>query len=252
MATITNREDFKAKCLRRLGDGAIQINITDDQAEDCIDDALKMFHDFHFDGTELQFYKYVLTQPDIDNKYITLPEEIIGATRVFPLGGISQSSASDILFNVQYHLVADLLYNLNGVAPSGLPNYYMTMQHLTLIQELLVGQQPIRYNRHVNKLYIDMDWRKVHVGTNVLVEVYQILDPEVYTDVWEDRWLQNYTRALMAEQWASNLIKFPDMQLPGGVRVDVAGMMNRAVDMKDKLEIELKETYSAPPLDFMA
>jgi hypothetical protein len=56
----------------------------------------------------------------------------------------------------------------------------------------------------------------------------------------------------MAEQWASNLIKFPDMQLPGGQRINVEGMMSRALDMKEKLELELKESYTAPPLDFMA
>jgi hypothetical protein len=249
---VTNRTEFKAKILRRLGDGAIQINVTDQQSEDCIDDALKMYHDFHYDGTETQYYKYEITQTDIDNKYITLPEDIIGATRIFPIGGFTGSAAGDILFNVQYHMVADLLYNLNGVQPGGLTNYFMTMQHLTLIQEMLVGQQPIRYNRHNNKLYVDMDWRKVHVGQWMFVEVFQIVDPEVNADVWEDRWLQNFTRALIAEQWASNLIKFPDMQLPGGQRINVEGMMQRALDMKEKLEDELKDSYTMPPLDFMA
>lgn len=252
MATITSREEFKAKILRRLGDGAIQINITDDQAEDCIDDALKMYHDFHYDGTQLMYFKYTVTQEDIDNKYITLPEEIIGATRVFPIGGLTGGSSSDILFNTEYHLIADILYNLNNMAPSGLTNYFMTMQHLTLIQEMIVGQQPIRYNRNVNRLYIDMDWRKVIPGRFLLVEVYQILDPEEFTDVWEDRWLQNYTRALFAEQWGSNLIKFPNIALPGGVTVNAEGILQRALEMKDKLEQELKDSYTMPPMDFMA
>lgn len=252
MATITTRAEFKAKCLRRLGDGAIQINITDDQAEDCIDDALKLYHDYHYDGTELNYYKYEITQQDIDNKYITLPPEIIGATRVFPLGGLTPSSSSDILFNVQYHLVADLLYNLNSVAPSGLTNYQMTMQHLTLIQELIVGRQPIRYNRNVNKLYIDMDWKKVSPGRFLLVEVFQLVDPEEYTDTWNDRWLQNYARALMMEQWGSNLVKFPNVQLPGGVSVNAEGILQRALEMKEKLEQELRDNYTMPPLDMMA
>jgi hypothetical protein len=198
------------------------------------------------------YFKYEIQQEDIDNKYITLPEYIIGATRIFPLGGLSASGSSDILFNTEYHLIADILYNLNNMAPAGLTQYFMTMQHLTLIQEMIVGQQPIRYNRHVNRLYVDMDWRKVAPGRFFLVEVFQVVDPEEFTDVWEDRWLQNYTRALMAEQWASNLIKFPDMQLPGGQRINVEGMMSRALDMKEKLELELKESYTAPPLDFMA
>lgn len=252
MAIITSRAEFKAKCLRRLGDGVIQVNISDDQAEDCIDDAMKMYYDFHYDGTELQYYKYVLTSTDITNKYITLPANITGATRIFPIGGISGAGSSDILFNVQYHLIADQLYNLNmGAGPSSLVPYYMTMQHLTLIQELLVGQQPVRYNRNVNRLYIDMDWRKVLPGVFLMVEVYQIVDPVANPTMWNDRWLQFYTRALMMEQWGTNLIKFPNIALPGGVNVNGSEILDRGLEKKKELEEELRNSYSAPPLDMI-
>ena len=68
----------------------------------------------------------------------------------------------------------------------------MAMQNIQFIEELLVGKQPIRYNRHVNRLHIDMDWARVNVGDYIVAECYQIVDPDVYTNVWKDRWLQNY------------------------------------------------------------
>ena len=45
MATITNRQDFKDYCLRRLGAPVIEINIDDDQVEDRIDDAIQYWQD---------------------------------------------------------------------------------------------------------------------------------------------------------------------------------------------------------------
>jgi hypothetical protein len=117
---------------------------------------------------------------------------------------------------------------------------------------MLVGRQPIRYNRNVNKLYIDMDWRKIAPGAIILVRVYQIVDPEENPDVWNDRWLQQYSTALFAEQWGRNLIKFPNVALPGGVTVNADVILSNAIEMRDKLETELKESYSNPPMDFLA
>ena len=56
MATITNRQDFKTYCLRRLGFPVIDINVDDDQVEDRIDDALLYWQDYHFDGLQKFYY----------------------------------------------------------------------------------------------------------------------------------------------------------------------------------------------------
>ena len=36
-------------------------------------------------------------------------------------------------------------------------NYYMSMSHLEFLQEMLVGKPMVRYNKHVNRLYLDTD-----------------------------------------------------------------------------------------------
>ena len=85
MAHPSTREQFKTYCLRKLGFPVIEINIDDDQVDDRIDEALKYYWDYHYDGTEKMYYKYKLTAEDITNKYITLPENIIGAVSIFPV-----------------------------------------------------------------------------------------------------------------------------------------------------------------------
>jgi len=129
--------------------------------------------------------------------------------------------------------------------------YYMAMQQLGIIAEILVGKQPIRYNRHMNKLYIDMDWNKIQDGEYLLFEVYQIVDPTEYTNVWKDQWLMRYTTALIKRQWGSNLTKFTGMVLPGGVQFNGEKIYNDSSQEINTLEKEMILYYSLPVSDMV-
>lgn len=246
MAVPTTRAQFKEYCLRKLGKPVIEINVDDDQIEDRIDESLKYYYDYHFDGSEKIYYKHQVTDQDKANKYITLPENIIGAVRVFPVGDPSMSTSD--MFNIRYQIALNDLYTLTSVS---MVPYFMVMQHLALIQELLVGQQPIRYNRHTNKLYLDMDWDKYSTGEYILVEAYEVINPETYSDAWGDRWLQEYCTAKIKYQWGSNLTKFTGLQLPGGVQFNGEKIMDDAQTKIEKLEDEMINSYSLPVSDMI-
>ena len=85
MAVPTSRSTFKEFCLRKLGKPVIEINVDDDQVEDRIDESLRYYWDYHFDGAERLYYKHLITSTDIANKYITLPQNIIGAVKIFEM-----------------------------------------------------------------------------------------------------------------------------------------------------------------------
>jgi len=246
MAVPTTRATFKAYCLRKLGAPVIEINVDDDQVEDRIDEALKYYWDYHFDGTERVYYKHQVTETDITNKYITLPENIIGAVSIFNVG--DPSIRSDDLFNIRYQIALNDLYTLTSVS---MVPYYMAMEHLSMLTEMLVGKQPIRFNRHTDRLYVDMDWNTFNAGEFLLVEAYQVVDPETYTDAYGDRWLQNYATELIKRQWGANLTKFTGMQLPGGVSFNGEKILDDATAAIAKMEEEMISSYSLPILDMI-
>ena len=246
MAVPTTRAEFKEYCLRKLGKPVIEINVDDDQVEDRIDEAIRYYWDYHFDGTEKVYYKHEIDSADIENRYITLPENIIGAVRVFPIG--DPSIRSDDMFNIRYQIALNDLYTLTSY--SMLP-YYMAMQHLSLISEFLVGQQPIRYSRHRNRLYVDTKWENYNIGDFMLIEAYEVLDPATFSDMWADRWLQNYTTAKIKYQWGSNLTKFTGMQLPGGVQFNGDKILDDAEKEIAKMEDEMISSYSLPVADMI-
>jgi len=245
MAVPTTRDQFKAYCLRRLGAPVIEINVDDDQVEDRVDDALRYYWDYHFDGTEKIYYKHLVTNTDITNKYITVPDNIIGAVNLFNIA--DPSIRSDDLFNIRYQIALNDLYTLTSVS---MVPYYMVMEHLSLISEMLVGKQLLRFNRHMNRLYIDMDWNSLS-NEYLLVEAYQIIDPTEYVDVWKDQWLMRYATALIKRQWGSNLTKFTGMQLPGGLTFNGEKIYNDAVAEITDLEDKMISSYSLPVMDLV-
>ena len=245
MANPTTREEFKENCLRRLGKPVIEINVDDDQVDDRINEALSYYWDYHFDGSEKTYYKYTVTQTDKTNKYITMPENIIGVVKIFDLGS---ALGINNLFNIRYQIALNDLYTLTSVS---MVPYYMAMQHVQFLEQLLVGQQPLRYNRHINKLYLDMDWDRVDVGQYIIVEAYQVVDPDVYTDVWKDRWLLRYAACLIKQQWGTNLKKFEGMKMPGGLIFNGQTIYNEATQERAELEKEMVYSYSLPVTDMI-
>jgi hypothetical protein len=241
-----SREEFKDFCLRRLGAPLLEINVHDDQVEDCIEIALQYYHDYHYDGTQKTYLAHQVTQTDIDNKYLSIPEAIIGVINIFDIG---DSYSTNNLFNLRYQISLNDLYSFNTgpFAP-----YYMTFQNVALAEELFVGKQSLRFNRHTNKLYIDMDWEgKVEVGEYIIVEGYQLLDPDTYTDVYNDRWLKQYSTALIKKQWGENLKKFEGLQMPGAVTFNGQKIWDEALEEITKLEEEMISSYSLPVTDML-
>ena len=242
---ITSRDQFKEYCLRRLGKPVIEINVDDDQINDRIDEALKFYWDYHFDGSEKTFYKYQITQTDIQNKWIPVPQNVLGVVRIFPIGDYL---ATNNIFNIRYQIALNDLYTLTY---QSMVPYYMAFQQLQLLEQLLVGEQQIRFNRHMDRLYIDTDWTKLTVGNYIVAEAYMVVDPDVYSDVWNDRWLQRYASALIKRQWGTNLTKFTGMTLPGGVQFNGEKILNDAEAEIEKYEQEMIISYSLPVTDMI-
>ena len=244
MAVPNSRESFKQYCLRKLGAPVIEINVDDDQVEDRIDEAIRYYWDYHFDGADKIYYKHKVTQDDIDNRYITMPDNVLGVVNLFPIG---QALNTNNLFNIRYQIALNDLYTLTSVS---MVPYYMALTHVQFLEQMLVGQQPFRYNRMVNKMYIDMDWNIINIDDHLLVEAYQVVDPAVYPKAYGERLLQNYATALIKEQWGSNLKKYEGMELPGGLKFNGQKIFDEGKQERQEIEKIIYDS-SLPATDYI-
>ena len=127
-------------------------------------------------------------------------------------------------------------------------NYDIVLRQLDFLDHILVGEKPLRFNQHDNRLYIDMDWENdLQVGEYVVIEAYRKLDPDTYTDVYNDIWLKRYTTQLIKRQWGANLSKFNGVAMIGGVTLNGQQIYTEALQDIEKLETEIRTSFELNP-----
>ena len=255
MPTINNRQEFKDYCLRRLGAPVIDINMDDDQVEDRIDDAIQYWQDYHFDGNQKFYWIHSVTETDITNKYLdasgVLDEsnnsiQIIGISRIFP---VTDSQANVNMFDLRYQLRLNELYDFTSAS---YVNYVLTQQHLRSLELMFTGSVPIRWNRVTQRLHIEWAWgeQEAPAGTIVVAEAYGAINPDVYPNMWQDRFLKLYATALIKRNWGENMKKFGGIQLPGGITLNGKEVFDEAVEEINQLHTEMENNYGGP-VEFM-
>ena len=266
MAVPTSRATFKEYCLRNLGKPVIDINVDEDQVDDRIDEALQYFAQYHYDGVERVYLKHAVTQAEIDRAktnasetatdkadnsitaswsegkgFIPVPDSVMSVIKVFDFSDKDTVN----MFDVRYQLHLNDLYDFTS---ESILHYEMTMQHLDFLDHILVGEKPIRFNQHQNRLYIDMDWSTdIEAGEFLIIEAYRKLDPTTYTDIFDDIYLKRYATALIKRQWGANLSKFEGVQMLGGVTLNGAKIFEEAQADIEKLEEQIQLAYELPP-----
>ena len=268
MAIPTSKSTFKSYCLRALGFGVIDINVSDDQADDRIDEALQYFAQYHYDGVEKMYLKYQLTQTDIDrargnttttsadtvdssitasfkegNNFIPMPSSVVSVVQIFNFDEAQTNS----MFDIRYQLRLNDLYDFSSTS---IIHYEMTMKQLDLLEHILVGEVPIRFNQHQNRLYLDMAWEEVTADEHLIIECYRKIDPATFTDIFDDIYLKRYATALIKRQWGANLSKFNGVATLGGVTMNGEQIYSQAIEEIQRLEEQIQLSFETP-IDYM-
>ena len=267
MATPATRETLKQYALRALGKPVIEINVDDDQLEDRLDEALQYFAQYHYDGIRRTYLKYQYTEADKTrmtgdssesvtknsvttswkegNNFLVVPESVISVINIFPFSNKSNMN----LFDVRYQLRLNDLYDFSSTS---IINYDIVLRHLDFLDHILVGEKPLRFNQHDNRLFIDMDWKNdLAVGEFIVIEAYRKLDPNTHTDVFNDIFLKRYVTALFKKQWGANLSKFDGVAMIGGVTLNGRQIYSEALQDIEKLETEIRSTFELNPAMIM-
>ena len=132
-----------------------EINVDDDQVDDCVDDAIQFFQEKLLQcSMERCYLAYELTADDItrfgttsnapiaadstqwveDNNYIPVPPHVVGISKIF---GIVSGNDRSNLFGIEYQLFLNDIYSFGSI---DILSYYMVKSYLeTLDQEFVAN-----------------------------------------------------------------------------------------------------------------
>ena len=83
----------------------------------------------------------------------------------------------------------------------------------------------------------------ISVDDFLIIECYRKLDPETYTDIYDDIYLKRYATALIKRQWGANLSKFNGVSMLGGVTMNGETIYSQAQEEMEKLEEQIQLAY---------
>ena len=183
-----------------------------------------------------------------DKQYFDISDAVTGITRVFQIGPANIGSSPRNIFDVVYQFRLTDMYNLMS---TDLIYYAQVKSHLQMLEMLLPAERSIRFNRKMNRLHIDCNWYETFIpGNYIVAECHRILDPEQFTEVYNDLFLKRYATALIKRQWGENMKKFAGIQLPGGVTLNGDKVYEEAMNEIADIEKEMQTRYELP-VDFM-
>ena len=177
------------------------------------------------------------------DNFLQIPPQVLGINRVF---GVKGSNIRSNLFGLEYQLFLNDLYQFGSV---DILSYFMTKTYLETLDMVLNNGAfiPYRFNRRADRLYIDTDRLMLDEGSYLIIDCHRLLDPQTYTEVYNDPFLKKYTTALIKRQWGQNLIKFKGAQLPGGITMNGRELYDDGNSEVMKIEDEITSTYELPP-----
>ena len=265
MASPNSRTDLITYCKRQLGEPVLQVNIDDEQVNNVIDDTIQFFQENCYNGMERAYLFHEITADDKTRfaasvtttsgttdwkettNYIPVPDHVVGITRVF---GLVSNSIRSNLFGVEYQLFLNDLYAFGSL---DILNYYMNKQYLETLDMVLNNGsfQQFRYTMRRDRLYMDLDKDFLKEGSNILIECHRLIDPTDATEMYNDMFVKKYATALMKKQWGQNLIKYNNVQLPGGITLNGRELYTDALAEIEKIESEVLSKYAIPPMDMI-
>ena len=265
MAKPSSRSELITYCKRQLGEPVLQINIDDEQVNNVIDDTIQFFQENCYNGMERCYLTHEMNADDTARfaarvttsngttdweeatNYLPIPDHIVGVSKVFGMVG---NSIRSNLFGIEYQIFLNDLYAFGSL---DILNYFMTKQYLETLDMVLNNGsfQQFRYTMRRDRLYLDIDKDFLQEGQWLLIEAHRLINPNDATEMYNDMFVKRYATALMKKQWGQNLIKYNNVQLPGGISLNGRQLYEDAIGEIATIESEVLSKYAIPPMDMI-
>ena len=251
---LQTKSDLQQYILRKLGSPVIQIEITGEQLDDCIDDVLEYYMQRAYSGV---IEKYVPIKLIKGISQIQLPYEVFAVTEVLS-SGIGQSGGSaGNMFSINQYIASDLY---RGSGKIDILTYSLTNQMLATLETVFTKKITFDYNC-INRV---LSLFEIPVqDENVILHIYQKNVPTYepnplfglapdqteeieHTNIYSELIVRKLATEYARRQWGYNLVKYEGSSLPNGLTLNASRIIDEANTNILKLEEEFESQYILP------
>lgn len=239
---ITTEEELRAYILRKLGVQIHEVEVTDEQWQDIVNDSYKDFIEYSGDGSV-----EVISKFNLPSNVLVLSSNILNIKKI--LAGTSTSATSDMFATSGYAIPISVseLYKNPGAGSSAVESIISTKQALANIRNIAMTEVDWDFNPETKKLVIhheDFDGDIIFIGD--VAEPIELL--------FDSKFLKLMVESRMLRQWARNMnIKYNVEDAPivgNGLKLHPQAMNEAAEKLEEEWKLGLEEnewdTYLSP------
>lgn len=247
---LQTKADLASYVLSQLGDGVIEIQITDAQLFYAIDNAVELYMQNAYSGVIERFAPLVIERGKAD---YDLPYEVFAITsiRTQEMGGITNSAPSNI-FSMNQFIASDLY---KGSGRIDLLTYETTNQLLSTLDIMFSKKVTFDFNHISKRLHLF----EIPIATETAMVQCYIKNVPTYTasgvegepdiettNIYSELLIRKLSTAYARKQYGVNLSTFEGSTLPNGLTMNASAILSLANEEILKYEEELFSNYCIP------
>ena len=191
------------------------------------------------------------------NNFIVLPEGVNGVSRILKksgalaTGGIVPGAA---FFNP---FLMGMGGGMGAASQVGgmnfdLTSYYSMQQYLATLDFMVYPPLSYNYHRQTRRLHINSDTLNgIETGDFLVFEVDMVASPEIFPEMWNQRFFKELSTAYVQLAWGRVLTKYQQVQLPGGITMNGDAIKEEAQQTIQDLKERFNWDYADPVLDIV-
>ena len=237
MAAIKTKEALQEYILRKLGSPVISIEVDETQIFDNIDDAIQKFSFEALSGEEVVAL-LVTTQKGVRDFVLDDRVQSVIDLRHQNSFGTSLSVGNNWVLDASYFVNSSVLTSIDQLDTTNMAAITAKLSALESMFNVPLAYD-FNYNTKILRFYEDPNVNQI------LLKVALEYKPKEIDNIYNSTWVKRYATALTKLTWGNNLGKY-NGTLINGSSLNYDRIISEAQTEIDKLEEELRNTYSAP------
>ena len=210
-----------------------------------------------FEVTEVKFIsdRYGIDFWEKQRNYIIMPDDVLGVKSMITGRGFSDGIIGGLPGAAMFNPFIVGGYGGAGQVPGigfDLVDFQAMNEYLSTMQFMLFPPIQFSFNQRTHRLYIETDnFNGIQEGQYMIFECSIKPNPDLFPDIWDDLFLKKYCTALVKKQWGTNLTKFTQVQMPGGLTMNGEMIYNEGKAELEQLESRFAMDWADPVLDIV-